>query len=655
MIAGLFLRNYKTYKGAQFLRFFGDTPEKLCLLIGNNGTGKSSIMEALDSFFNGTEWILTKGERNQDTHIAPLFLIKKEGCKLKNQDLLEAVSNFLWDSDKSNLSRNYKIYEPFFELRDSLKEKYKSECFIITISLESQKRESLNLNPFNSTIRSHLTSNFENYKTRNLNLLLKEIFENYAYIHIPVETSLKDFLKLEKKEFQQLINNDLREAITKNIDEEKIISGMRQGKAKITIMQFLNETLKKTVDKIEEEMKELESGYDFTHERKAKANITPKHLVDDIVSAFFSKRKLRKNEKPIETLSSGERKKALVDIAYTFLRQSGRTEKEIILAIDEPESSLHISKNFDQFEKLSEIANIFNYQTLVATHWYGALPVLRQGIINYLEKNNDADPTQFKRFSFSRYYEESRDHPKDDLEMKSFFDLSASIVSSIRHQKTKWIIVESSEDRNYLENYLPLNTYKILPMGGRDKVKKLFKYLETPLSDRKEVGGDCGKILFIVDTDLGSNGETIKDDPEKDYRNISIKRLQWKGSRLQLVKINDNCLTPPTEIESALNSKQFYESFKECINEVGSTEEKDALQCFNFTEKEHSFIPGDDSILSFKGTIGKDLGMEKKKIIDFIENNKLLISEKYSSKEYFYIPRPNWIQQIEDFFENQNP
>lgn len=54
MIAGVFLRNYKTYQGINYVPITDE--DKFCGLVGDNGIGKSSVLESLDTFFNGKPW-----------------------------------------------------------------------------------------------------------------------------------------------------------------------------------------------------------------------------------------------------------------------------------------------------------------------------------------------------------------------------------------------------------------------------------------------------------------------------------------------------------------------------------------------------------------------------------------------------------------------
>ena len=59
MVIGLFLKNYKVYNGLKFIPLSNGT--YFSALFGPNGVGKSSVLEALDTFFNDREWNIFKG------------------------------------------------------------------------------------------------------------------------------------------------------------------------------------------------------------------------------------------------------------------------------------------------------------------------------------------------------------------------------------------------------------------------------------------------------------------------------------------------------------------------------------------------------------------------------------------------------------------
>ena len=78
MIIGVFLRYFKTYSGTNYIPL--SSGSNFCGLVGNNGIGKSSILEAFDSFFNGQSWNINSGMKNAATstagsHMVPVVLL----------------------------------------------------------------------------------------------------------------------------------------------------------------------------------------------------------------------------------------------------------------------------------------------------------------------------------------------------------------------------------------------------------------------------------------------------------------------------------------------------------------------------------------------------------------------------------------------------
>jgi len=59
MIIGLFVKHIKAYKGINFVPI--GVKYKFVSYVGENGSGKSSILEALDSFFNNKSYPINKG------------------------------------------------------------------------------------------------------------------------------------------------------------------------------------------------------------------------------------------------------------------------------------------------------------------------------------------------------------------------------------------------------------------------------------------------------------------------------------------------------------------------------------------------------------------------------------------------------------------
>lgn len=76
MIAGVFIRNFKTYQGINYVPVSDSS--NLSGFLGNNGIGKSSVLEALDCVFNDSSWnlniVVKKSGLEKQNHILSHFL-----------------------------------------------------------------------------------------------------------------------------------------------------------------------------------------------------------------------------------------------------------------------------------------------------------------------------------------------------------------------------------------------------------------------------------------------------------------------------------------------------------------------------------------------------------------------------------------------------
>ena len=78
MLIGVFLRNLKTYTGINYVPLTNG--HSFCGLVGNNGIGKSSVLEAFDSLFNDKSWnynvvVKKSGLPTTKPHIVPVYLL----------------------------------------------------------------------------------------------------------------------------------------------------------------------------------------------------------------------------------------------------------------------------------------------------------------------------------------------------------------------------------------------------------------------------------------------------------------------------------------------------------------------------------------------------------------------------------------------------
>lgn len=106
MIIGVFLKNYKVYDGMKFIPITFD--EYFTAYFGQNGVGKSSILEAFDTFFNGRQWNPYKSGKGGTgyiniPYIVPVFLIPKSEIQTSLKKYLQNInllSDYFWNVDK---------------------------------------------------------------------------------------------------------------------------------------------------------------------------------------------------------------------------------------------------------------------------------------------------------------------------------------------------------------------------------------------------------------------------------------------------------------------------------------------------------------------------------------------------------------------------
>ena len=627
MIAGVLLRNYKNYNNINFIPICNNAEYKFTAYIGNNGVGKSAVLESLDVFLNDREWNITYDTKRTEAYICPMFLIEKSKIT-ENKPLFEAISDYFWSADK-NINANFsKIPElkKWLDYRDSLK-KYKESHYLILIGVRQDALKDAYFATFDEDIKKTL----ENKKTFNdsdkgklLFEFMQYIKELYSYIYIPVESSPKELLQLHNQTMQKLLNKDL-------LDEIENILKQKNNEAP-SIVDQINGSLNSFMDDVNNVINQVEGCYEFRNDQRYKKNLSAKDIREKILEAYFPLRTLKLNNLPISKLSSGEQRKAIIDVAYSILLSNGerRTDKEIILGIDEPESSMHISNCYKRFQMLEMLAGVHKKQIIITTHWYGFLPIAQNGVLNYI--NNDAEgKRELRSFSLFNLMEKQRNFP-DAIELKSMFDLATSIMTYMRTDtETSWIICEGSDDKLYLECILDgIEKINILPMGGCGNVIKLYSIIFSSLTENNEAKD--GNALFIIDTDKKQVPTPGIIKFSKTYANINLRRLQIENGLPKLLNPDSNGTYEQTEIEDCLLPNIYFQALQNVINNKGDGSLKEIIDDIEVKEAaKNSLLRNDETCLNYKTF---EATKQKSMLIKFAEDDE---NKKLIAKEYFRI------------------
>ena len=113
MIAGLLLRHYKNYANLHFVPICDRAGHMYSIFVGNNGVGKSAVLEAIDVVLNNRYWNVTTGMKKTEAYICLIYLIEKGKISGEVADKIKIVSDWFWSVDES--------INPNFRTNDELK------------------------------------------------------------------------------------------------------------------------------------------------------------------------------------------------------------------------------------------------------------------------------------------------------------------------------------------------------------------------------------------------------------------------------------------------------------------------------------------------------------------------------------------------------
>lgn len=646
MIFSLLIRNFKAYRGWSYIPITQGKP--FSALIGENGIGKSSILEALETYFNKplSEWnynhSISKSGFDRAPEICPIFLIEKNKVtKSRNiYKYLETISPIMWQFEFSDYTIAHKeICQQIEKHINETKETnididdnyFLFPCGLTKISPTNTKA-SFSIFIHNDSFSQDLLNENNVDLSEAINELDVYIRDEFEYIHIPSEIDYTTYTKIEGKTIQCLMGTTIDEII-KGLIDDKVIREINTG---------LDKFLLQTQDRLEK--------YEYKKPAQRQTLFNLSHLTSKIIETYFESKilnlKIDGNLTPINNCSSGEKRKAIIDLAHAFILNSERTSKDkfLILAIDEPESSLHTSSCFEQFEKLEHISE-HKVQTLISTHWYGFFPSVSQGSAILISGNNHNRERKSSYINLSRFREdiknlmqESKGQTPENIELKSINDIIQSVIASVTRTNSNWIISEGVSDKIYLSNFFKnRKDVYVISVGGSKYVKKFYEYIYLALEENKD--SIIGKIFLLLDTDK----KFEKYQEKGSIRKVRIKRLQNISETNSTVLLNttDNNYFPPTEIEDVLNAGIF----------------KSTLEYFNnngYQENLQSII---ENIQSFDTTHPSGLAFdfrqsEKDKLSQFFDlpHMKINFAKQYislSSEENI----PNWVTSIDSFFK----
>lgn len=535
-IVAIALRNYKCYQGIHLIRFFSDD-EKFIGLIGENGVGKSAVLQALNSFFTGQNWIRNKTGKKGESEcgVAPIvvcdtdFLEKK---KFSRQEIaiLKNASNSI---------------KKVLKLKEADK----------TIFISCMIFQNGNIGIFEGS-----------QVVKDSQLIAKKIKETFLsyfkYIYIDAEVNINNSVDINSETFELIKGSGVVGDIEKYL---KKVSINDDGKD-VSISALINDRVVKYLDEeVINKLKKVDAGYNYKNLKTGAQSKMSEKLISELATkALFNNRELTKKIKNknigISDMSSGQRRKAFLDFVCVMI---GNLDEEImqrtILAIDEPEISVDASSKIQQFEKLRHLSSL-GVSVIFTTHWYGWIIQLIKGSSILIKENIDG-----RKIYQSSIYDFSNLEISDiqPYEMRMIFDFLSSLGSWAENEvKQKFIICEGRTDFNYLNTHFKDANIKVIPTRGNEVIR-LYKIF----ADYYWRGNNNpSNISFLIDTDPD------KSQLLKDLTSNNLKRISRDNNGKVEIVANGNNIAEKCEIEDLLSPRPLLSALKknsDMLNEEG--------------------------------------------------------------------------------------
>lgn len=668
MIIGVFLRNIKSYRNLNYIPL--TYSQKISGIIGLNGSGKSTILESFDVFFNGKNATQIRNNSTSTSalsSIVPIFHFKKN-----------EINSFL-----SDLESEYK--HKFIELLKESNDKLRSVLgdvsfsssqyqYVIPLKIHLERLIEFNVLTNDDFLFSPGISldgkgkvsycSFDNLgikEDKSQESIVNYLQEFYRYLYIPRELNVSSFESLSSNNIYYLLEDSLSGYIERIIPKSEFskITRMLRG-----LLSSINSVI---------------GDYKFKgrNSTERESLIKKEVFYGLFVKEFFANKIL--HYKPsgstknlsIENMSSGERQKALVDIIFNLLSvdkvelsETGVDEvlkieksdsSKLIIGIDEPDSSLHVAACFEQYQKIQNIAEVC-CQTFMTSHWYGYIPTSQDAATVFVGAKDKESTTTFNS-SFCL----SNSNFVDDLKFikrkrKSFVfpitigtkgisDLTMSIMHAISGGfDCNWIVCEGASDRVYLDAYMKESCSKVnvISVGGVDNLKSIYSIMNAHYHEFKS--SVKNKVIFISDTDANC----VDDSGVTRAKNLN-DHIYWfriinkpSSDQTSLIEVNDSLKAPITTVEDSLNGMLYRDALLKCQSELPS-------DVFEFLSKNEA---KDENIPSVSLNLNTEIQRSLKEWFDDHLNGnrrKFNVARAYvelmNTREYL---TPKWIIQLQD-------
>ena len=532
------LKNFRGYENLQ-VSFDKD----MNVIIGKNDIGKSTIIEALDIFFNGN----TKDAQTK-LDIDDLSIYHKEPIIEISCIFEDDNSSLIIDStNKTTLKEEFLLNKNgLLEIKkvwSCKKEKISASDLKVYINANYPK---IDKNPLiNMKIEQlkkmmeKIKDGIDNYELIHKNKsaeIRKSLYKYYIEKGCEFEETLIDINKEDAKNIWNKILENLPifflfKSDRSNVDSDSEVQNPLKIATK-NVLREISDELERIKNKVEEAVKVI--GENTIEKLKEMDEDIALNLETQLTTkawdSIFSFEVIDGRGVPLNKRGSGIRRLMLLSYFRAEAeRIIGETNKSnIIYAIEEPETSQHPNYQTMIMETLLTISTDFRHQVIITTHTPEIAKMVSGDKIIFIDKDRDRK---------SYIIEEEKSKIEGVIK-------SLGILPDVY---TKLILcVEGSTDVQFFENISELESLKkiidlknenisILPMKGGN----LKSWINNDYLKNSNV-----REIHIYDSDIKEYKEIV----EKMNKESDGRRLGWITERLEI----ENYI-PPKLIEKGLN------------------------------------------------------------------------------------------------------
>lgn len=559
------IKNFRSYKDEVIIPF-----ASLTAFVGKNDIGKSTVLEALEIFFNGeTKGAIVSCDKD-DANVFSNDSIVEITCEfsdLPERIIIDACAETsLQDEYLVNCEGNLEIKKCY----DTKQSKIKPEVYFVCN------------HPSNDNLVDLLSLKSPELKKR------------------------AQSLGIEKERYNASINSDIRRAIRESVEpitlEVKRISAAKEDAKRVyenvqkylpmyalfqsdrnstdgdrEIMDPMKLAIKQALQEVDAEIEEIKKRVQEETERAANRtldklremspdlakDLKPVFSADPKFDSAFRMNIMSDNDVPMNKRGSGVRRLLLLSFfrAEADRRMKETTRDSVIYAFEEPETSQHPNHQRLLVEAFQELSNARGVQIILTTHTPALAGMLDVNSLRLIIEDDEG----CKRIEYG-----------DDKVLQEICDSLGVLPEPIGSGAKALLLVEGHSDGifvNHIANVLfdngALSTtfekagFVVIPIGGCGSLKhwrnmKVVEKLDLPIG-------------VLLDSDRMSAGQITDNDKE-------VERLKSNGIKAYTTRKREieNYIDPACVREHV----EFgdYDDAKKIISDAASMRESNVIQ-----------------------------------------------------------------------------